>query len=239
MAIKVGTMLANNLFSNNGNTVNSLFDALNKNKNTSSSVNMLQMNNVNNGAYRKALRAYYQQEKSAANSNIEDSNEKMTAVKAAATSLKESAADVSKASLYEKDENGQYNLDEIRKAVNTFVNDYNKMVDEAGKSESMEALRNGVWMVNNTKSNQNLLSKVGITVGKDNKLSFNEAKLNQTTASSFKSAFSGHSSFGGRVESKALTFENIAKRSLSNHTYNRSGRLAERATRATKLDKDV
>ena len=210
MAIKVGTMLANNLFSNNGNTVNSLFDALNKNENTSSSVNLLQMNNVNNGAYRKALRAYYQQEKSAANSNVEDSNEKMTAVKAAATSLKESAADVSKASLYEKDENGQYNLDEIRKAVNTFVNDYNKMVDEAGKSESMEALRNGVWMVNNTKSNQNLLSKVGITVGKDNKLSFNEAKLNQATASSFKSAFSGHSSFGGRVESKALTFENIA-----------------------------
>lgn len=239
MAFKINNLMASNFFGSNSNSLTSLFDALNKSSKSTTGSDLLQYNTVNTSTYRKALRAYYQQEKNAATSSVEASNEKMTSLKAASTSLRESVADLNSADLYKKNENGEYKLDDIKTAVKSFVEDYNKMVDEAGKAESMEALRNGVWMVNTTDKNQNLLSNVGITVGSDNKLSFSEAKLNEGNVSSFKSAFLGQSSFGGRIGSKALTFENIAKRAIGNNTYNNSGKISDGTSSASKLNKDV
>ncbi|MBO4724950.1 MAG: hypothetical protein J5622_00415, partial [Firmicutes bacterium] len=138
---------------------------------------------------------------------------------------------------FKADKDGEYDLDGIKKAATDFVEKYNKMVDEAGKSNSNETLRNGVWMVNNTKKNEALLSKAGITIGKDNKLSFDSSRVTKGNVSHLKSVFSGRSSFAGRVSSKASNFESIAKRGLSNHTYNRTGNYQIAKDVATRLNR--
>lgn len=70
-----------------------------------------------------------------------------------------------------------YDWDAITKAVKTFVDDYNSVVEQAGNSETKNVLRNAAWMTGITEKAGNLLSKVGITIGKGNKLEFDEEGL--------------------------------------------------------------
>ena len=223
---------------NSNNSMTSLFDAMSRNKsNSTSGSDLTQYNVVNTSAYRKALTAYYKKESSAATTTTTDNSSEMTSLMNAATNLKDSANAVGKADLFKADKDGEYDLDGIKKAATDFVEKYNKMVDEAGKSNSNETLRNGVWMVNNTKKNEALLSKAGITIGKDNKLSFDSSRVTKGNVSHLKSVFSGRSSFAGRVSSKASNFESIAKRGLSNHTYNRTGNYQIAKDVATRLNR--
>ncbi len=238
MGLKISNFMAGGL--GGSNSLTSLFDAMNKKTSNGSNIsNMLQYNVVNKGAYRKALRAYYQKQSSGTGASADATAKEMTSLKAAAADLKSGANALGSASLFEKNDKGEYKISDIKSAVNDFVTYYNKMVDVAGDADSVETLRNGVWMVDNTSANKNLLAKVGITIGKDNKLSFNEASLTNASASTFKNVFSGHSSFGGRVASKASNFESIANRELGNNTYTRTGKYTEAKSASTKLDKDI
>ena len=58
--------------------------------------------------------------------------------------------------------------------MKSFVEDYNDVVEQAGNSNSKDVLRNAVWMTGITESNENMLSNIGITVGKGNKLELDE-----------------------------------------------------------------
>ena len=51
------------------------------------------------------------------------------------------------------------------------------MVEQAGNSETKNVLRNAAWMTSITEKAGNLLSKAGITIGKGNKLEFDEEGL--------------------------------------------------------------
>lgn len=237
MAIKISSLMNSGLLNSN-NSITSLFDAMSRNKsNGTSGSDLTQYNVVNTSAYRKALTAYYKKESGDAGANVKDNSSEMSTLKNVATNLKDSANAISNASLYKQDKDGEYDLDGIKKAAEDFVDKYNKMVDEAAKSNSNETLRNGVWMVNNTKKNESLLSKAGITIGKDNRLSFDSSRVTKGNVSHLKSVFSGRSSFGGRVASKASNFESIAKRGLSNHTYNRTGNYQIAKDVATRLNR--
>jgi hypothetical protein len=237
MAIKISSLMNSGLLNSN-NSITSLFDAMSRNKsNGTSGPDLTQYNVVNTSAYRKALTAYYKKESGDAGANVKDNSSEMSTLKNVATNLKDSANAISNASLYKQDKDGEYDLDGIKKAAEDFVDKYNKMVDEAAKSNSNETLRNGVWMVNNTQKNESLLSKAGITIGKDNKLSFDSSRVTKGNVSHLKSVFSGRSSFGGRVASKASNFESIAKRGLSNHTYNRTGNYQIAKDVATRLNR--
>ena len=116
-------------------------------------------------------------------------------MRSSADSLKKSADALGNASLYEKkkfkkkdEETGEetevedYDWDAVTKAVKSFVDDYNSVVEQAGNSETKNVLRNAAWMTSITEKAGNLLSKVRITVGKGNKLEFDENALKEKTA---------------------------------------------------------
>lgn len=229
----------NSLLGNNGTGITSLFDTLNKKSSKqSASVGMLDYNMVNSPAYRKALKSYYKQQESV---TVTENKTALKDMKSSAADLKASANALNNAKLFEKNDKEEYDLEGIKKAVNDFVKDYNKVVDQAGSSKTTEVLRNGVWMTNAAKKNEALLAKAGITIGKDNKLSFSESSVKASNISNLKTLFVGQSSFGNRMAQKASTFENVAKRALNNSMYNRSGQLSEELTDviSAKLDKDI
>ena len=84
-------------------------------------------------------------------------------------------------------------------------------------------LRNAAWMTSITEKAGNLLSKAGITVGKGNKLEFDEDALKEKTAlgksgiefdniSTLKSLFTGYGSFGSQISQKASAISSAAAR---------------------------
>lgn len=138
---------------------------------------------VKNGSYEKLLKAYYAKQDSENASMSGDSRQKLTLMRSSADSIKKSADALNNSSLWEKkkikkkdEETGEeievedYDWDSITKAVKSFIGDYNAVVGQAGDSDTRNVLRNAMWMTGITDSTKNLLSKIGITIGKGNKL---------------------------------------------------------------------
>ena len=82
-----------------------------------------------------------------------------------------------------KDENGVekttkgYDTDAIYKAVSAFADDYNSVLSAAAKSKNSSVVSTASNMVQQTVANEKMLSRIGITIGEDNKLSVDEKKL--------------------------------------------------------------
>lgn len=149
---------------------------------------------IKNGSYGRLMKAYYAKQDADKLSQTGDSSKTLTLMRSSADSLKKSAEALGNASLYEKkkfkkkdEETGEetevedYDWDAITKAVKSFVDDYNVVVEQAGNSETKNVLRNAAWMTSITEKAGNLLSKAGITVGKGNKLEFDEDALKKKT----------------------------------------------------------
>ena len=100
------------------------------------------------------------------------------------------------------------------------------MIEQAGESNSKGVLRNAVWMTGTTEANENVLSKIGITVGKGNNMELDEEELKSSDIGTLKTLFSGYNSFASKVSTKANSISNAAAWSSgtykSNGTYNNS-----------------
>lgn len=70
--------------------------------------------------------------------------------------------------------------------MKSFIDDYNDVVKEAGESNTKDVLRNASWMTGMTDKTSHLLSKIGITIGKGNKLELDEDELKKADISSLK-----------------------------------------------------
>lgn len=86
----------------------------------------------------------------------------------------------------EETEVEDYDWDAITKKVKSFIDDYNDVVKEAGESNTKDVLRNASWMTGMTDKTSHLLSKIGITIGKGNKLELDEDELKKADISSLK-----------------------------------------------------
>ena len=132
-----------------------------------------------------------------------------------------------------------YDWDAITKAMKSFVEDYNDVIKQTGDSNSRDVLRNAVWLTGITESNENMLSKIGITVGKGNELKLDEDALKKADISTLKTLFTGHNSFADKVSMKANSISNAAVRYTgtykSNGTYNNA--LSELVSK--KVDEEV
>lgn len=206
---------------------------------------------IKNGSYGKLIKAYYAQQ-DADKTQYGDSSQTLTLMRSSADSLKKSGDALGDASLYEKkkftrkdEETGEepevwdYDWDAITKAVKTFVDDYNSVVERAGNSETKNVLRNAAWMTRMTEQSGNLLSKVGITIGDGNKLKFDEETLKKKTVlgksnieldniSTLKSIFTGYGSFGSQISQKASAISNAAARTKGvDKTYNKNGAYSD------------
>lgn len=170
---------------------------------------------IRNGSYGKLLKAHYAQAEREM-SGQGDTPQKLTLLKTSADSLKQSVDALGQASLWEKKkiktkdpetgeetEREDYDWKAITKAVKSFVDHYNDVVEEAGESDTKGVLRQAMWMTNATKTNASLLRQAGISIGKGNKLELDEDALKSGDISTLKSLFCGFHSYGSGVAQKA------------------------------------
>ena len=148
---------------------------------------------IKNGSYGKLVKSYYRKEENEKAASVStEANANLSSVRAGADSLKK-AADA-----------------------------YNSVVTSSGNSDSRDVLLNAGWMVGNTEKAAGLLSKVGIEVGSDNKLTVNEDKLKEANIGSLKLLFTGHNSSADKVSSKAAGISRAAAKSAG-ATYTKNG----------------
>jgi len=207
---------------------------------------------IKNGSYGKLLKAYYANQDAEKMSSSKDSVQKSTLMRTGADALKKSADALNNDELWEKkkikkkdEKTGEetevedYDWEAITKAVKSFIEDYNDVIEQAGESNSKEVLRNAVWMTGITKSSENVLFKIGIKIGKGNKMELDEDMLKKASIGTLKSIFTGHNSFANKVSMKAGSISNAA--AWSSGTYKSNGKynnaLSELAS--GKVDKEV
>lgn len=219
-------------------------------------INVSDYSLIKSGSYGKLMKAYYAKQDADKLSQFGDSSKSLTLMRSSADALKKSADALGDASLYEKkkfkkkdEETGEetevedYDWDAITKAVKNFVADYNSVVEQAGNLETKNVLRNAAWMTGLTEKTDSLLSKAGITVGRGNKLEFDEETLKKKTAlgksgieldniSTLKSLFTGYGSFGSQISQKASAISNAAARTKgADKTYNKNGAYSDTVSR--------
>ena len=207
---------------------------------------------IKNGSYGKLLKAYYTNQDAEKISSSKDSVQKSTLMRTGADALKKSADALNNDELWEKkkikkedEKTGEetevedYDWEAITKVVKSFVEDYNDVIEQAGESNSKEVLCNAVWMTGITESSENVLSKIGIKVGKGNKMELDEDALKKASIGTLKIIFTGHNSFANKVSMKANSISNAA--AWSSGTYKSNGKynnaLSELAS--GKVDKEV
>ena len=195
---------------------------------------------IKNGSYKKVLKSYYAQQDAERLAQKGDSSQKLTLIKSAADSLKKSAETLNDASLWEKkkikkkdEKTGEetevedYDWDAITKAVKSFVDDYNKLIEKAGNSGTKEILRNAKWLTGIVDSNSRLLEKIGITVtGEGNKMELDEEALKKSDITTLKSLFTGYGSLTDKISQKAVNTGNAAART-SGAAYTSSGKYSD------------
>ncbi len=155
------------------------------------------------------------------------STSELADVKKSAETLKNSASNLlkrGKGSVFSKKEDGTYDADKIYEAVDQFVKDYNGLIDGMSKADSKLIARNANSMINSTKANSRVLSKFGITIGEDNKLSIDKDKFKASDMASVSSLFSGSGSFGYQVSTSASVINYNAQSEASKaNTYTGTG----------------
>ena len=233
----------------NSSSISSLFSSLNNSSsnNYMSGINYADYNLIRNGSYRKLVKAYYAKESGTSSSNSTSktdsttdkttSSQKVNAatVRDSASNLVNDVKELSSDKLWKKttttDKDGvtstDYDKDAIYKAVSSFAKDYNSLVSASGNSSDNSVLRTSSTMVAYTKANKNLLSKVGITVGSDNKLTVDEDKFKSADMTTVKSLFTGRGSFGKMTSTSATSSYSSAVSQLaklsSSSTYSNMG----------------
>ena len=121
-----------------------------------------------------------------------------------------------------------YDADKAYKAVNDFVANYNETLDAVDKTANTTVNYAANSMSRMTGVMTGSLSKVGITVGKDGRLSVNEEEFKNAGFDKVKSLLGSNSSFTGIISSSAQRLGSAAdqqSRQMMNNTgiYGRYG----------------
>ena len=203
---------------------------------------------IKSGTYGKLMKAYYAQEK-AGKTSSGDSPQKMTLMAGNTSAMEKSVRNLMKDSLWEKkaikekdEKTGEettkedYDWKSITKAVKSFIDDYNSVIDAAGEANSKEVLRNAVMMTKTTSVSERLLAKAGITVGKGNKLELDEDELKKADISTLKSLFTGHNSYASKMQYRANNMIHAASSAGAVYTSSGSYSSALSSIVSTKID---
>lgn len=220
-----------------------------KGSSSGSSQNVLsQYASITNGSYYKLLKAYY--EKNGTNSSAADNQEatsQLAVIKDDAKALSQSSEalyQTGKDSVFNKkavtvtdpatgsETSGyEYDMDSIYKAVKSFADDYNSVLDSSGDAENTAILHSAKNMTQVTKANEKLLSGIGITIGSDNKLTIDEEIFKTSDVSTIKTLFSGAGSYAYTTAAKALNIQYAASSAISSgQSYNSSGNYSNLTT---------
>lgn len=195
---------------------------------------------IKNGSYKKLLKSYYAEQKKDAVSEKKDAAGKkdtagktkkeqavdstgLTQMKKEADGLKTAADALKKDELW-KQTDGAYDMGRIAGAVKMFANEYNDVVSQSGKVSSKGVSQSVHYMNSMTNTMSKALSKIGVTVGKDGKLSVDEDALKKANVSEIKSLFTGAGSYGSQIADRA---HEISRETIMNSSiYSGNGTLS-------------
>ena len=198
--------------------------------------NLSQLSSVKSGAYSKALKALYSKNSDTSTSSVlKNSNIKYTVdselsgVKRESGELAEAARKLSSTGKNDLFANkDKYDSDAAYKAVSDLVSNYNETVSAADKAGN-SAIDNAVSsMARMTGIMGKSLSKAGITVGVDGKMSVDEEAFKKADMNTVKDLFGNNGYFGKSIASSAQRIESIAgqqelKNSGNQNFYGKNG----------------
>ncbi|MCR5324224.1 MAG: hypothetical protein K6E85_13260 [Lachnospiraceae bacterium] len=165
---------------------------------------------IQNGAYRKLLNAYYNK-KDTTEETAEQKAEKinLTTSSADASSLNQ---DVNKLMAFDVTED---NRASIKESIRSVVDKYNALIDSASKVDDVKVLRQALWMTQDTSALAATLEDIGVTVGSNNKLTFNEEKFDNAQLTSISTAVTGRGSYFSKLADRSATLNNAAQNAVS------------------------
>jgi hypothetical protein len=218
-----------------------LFSSLSTSKSSDAMTNLSwlsEYSSVKNGSYGKLMKAYYASDPSKASSTSGKTQKTSSDVLSSITSHKTATVD-QKTSAYSKvtaaadavqkavtgvAEADLANEDKRKAAVSSYVKEYNNLLDttSAVSNSSIDNRMTNLKATTTGKSSD--LEKIGITVGKDGKLSLDEEKLASADEKDIKKLFEGNGSYGySATVSAAMVQSNANYAANSNSTYNSTG----------------
>jgi len=197
--------------------VSSLISSMSNSSSSNSSsfynINLSEYKMIKSGSYHKLMKTYYAQDSNSSDSDSSSSVNKLvsqltnktdttglTKLNSTADTLEKTASDLASS---KKWDDADANKDDLVSSVQTFVSDYNKVVEQTGNVTSSDVKNSVSWMTSLTTAMKDSLSKVGVSVGTDNQLSVNEDTLKNASTKDLKNLFSGISSYGGQIGTKA------------------------------------
>ena len=230
-------------------SVSTLFSSLGSSKSTGSGlfgINLSEYASIRSGSYGKLMRSYFSMDSTKGTSKSDDSTKNTiedlatttstskdsTKMLAAIESDAKELTDTAKAlytrsnnKVFTKDSGGSYDTDKIYKAVKSFADDYNSMLDTAGKSSTNRISQSVSSMKNETSYNEKALKEIGITVDeKTGKLSVDETTFKSADTEKIKNLFNGTGSYAYSVATKAAMTESYAKsEAAKSNTYTKNG----------------
>ena len=229
-----------------------LFSSLNRNNTTSSllgggsdllGINYSDYATIRNGSYFKLLSAYYSKSDSTDSatkvspsiSTAKDDAKTLTRIESAAESTEKSLSKLTatgKDSVFNKVEKTaedgtktqEYDRDAIYKAVKSYVDDYNSLLDRADDSKTKSILRAANSLKSNARANEKTLEKAGITVDADGRLSVDEKSFEKADMDKLKSLFTTHGSYATQTNVDLLKIASNAKSEAAKaNTYSKNG----------------
>lgn len=220
-----GVILMATISSYDSSSLGVLFSSITSSSSSSGTSDLLGISysdyaSILNGSYAKLVSAYYS-DSSSSISTSSDSTTTLTQIQSASDDLQESAEallEKGTKSVFKEvtttDEDGNtttgYDTDAIYSAVSSFVDDYNTLVTQAGKSSTSKIQTALSSMVSNTKAYESLLSSVGITINSDNTLTIDEETFKSADMSKVKTLFNESGSYGYQTMLKACTIDSYA-----------------------------
>lgn len=194
---------------------NSYFGTSSGTNSTSSGSSLLgDYNLIRSGAYKKLLKSYYGENKKTTSTGKTELTAEESASKKKLLSAKDSASALAESAAALKDIDTT-DRDALAKKVQSFVDDYNSLIDDTSEVDAKSVLRKTLWMIGDAKSSSNVLTDAGITIGKDNKLAVDTDKLKNADTSVLKTLFNGRNSFAGKIADKASQLVNLSNSAVN------------------------
>ena len=201
-----------------------LFNSMGGSKGSSNmlGINLSDYSAIKSGSYGKLMKAYYGRNKTSDSEEVSQLADQKNTFGASSDSakvnqsLQSSAGKLSSAtdalSSTQKDAVLSGTDEEAKqKAVQSFVDEYNGMIDASKQSNNKNVLSTVSSMTDLAKVYQKSLNGIGITIGEDKKLSFDKETFAKADTQKVTNVFQGAGSFGYGVSLKASMVNVYAK----------------------------
>lgn len=217
---------------NGGNNISDMFKSIFGAANNGSSSFLSSYASIRNGSYKKLMNAYYDN-KGTDKSSSKDSDYTsklfknsvrggavdsagLSEAKSAAQSIQDSLTTLMnrKKDVFKKDEDGNYDVDKIYDAVNSFVKGYNNMLNVSDTLDDERTLDKVLSMARFTSTNRSALSYAGITFNDKSEMVLDKDKFSKMDMNAVKNMFQGTGSYASQMLSKVSNIQSAAKLSL-------------------------